>query len=115
MKSRGAPRRRRKDRGGKTMKPTKLTLRQKSVLLYGRAATNLVGRGFVNAAEEYDAWIQHRDELLAESGASRPWAYHHYELCPQTPQWIIDTEKMLHRRMVALVASEERASLAADQ
>jgi hypothetical protein len=78
----------------KKKKMPALTPRQRAILLTGDSQ-GLTGRGFVNEMEALCAWTRHRRELLDQTGNRRPAAYFQFELCEETPPWIVGTEALL--------------------
>jgi len=90
-----------------------LTPRQRAILLYGDSQ-GIVGRGFLNEAEELGGWMGNRDVLLAAAGSSgRPAGYFRFELCEAEPEWIGDLQVLFDRGL--LQAPRGNATLAADQ
>ena len=97
----------------KRFKPSELTPRQRSILMYGDSG-GITGRGFLSADEELGAWMAHRAELLAAAGsAGRPAAYFKFELGETIPEWIGDLHVLFDRGF--LQAPRETATMAADQ
>jgi hypothetical protein len=78
----------------KKRKMPAFTPRQRAILLTGDSQ-GFTGRGFVNEMEALCAWTRHRRELLDQTGNRLPAAYFQFELCEETPPWIVGTEALL--------------------